>query len=227
MENLYLRLKTIAELVPRNAKACDVGTDHGFLPIYLLSSGKAKSVIATDINEKPLKKAEENIKKSGVEGISLRLCDGLSGVSKAEVDTVIIAGIGGEVISGILSRSVGIVNRGEVTLILQPTTSPEFLRKYLYENGFSVKREVPVEENGKLYSVMLCAFTGKAEVKSDWFYFSGLIDPENPIGKKYLEKQMNRAKKCMNALEKIENKREEYNFYKEIFDNLWRLTADF
>ena len=66
MENLSVRLKTIAESVPANAKVCDVGTAHGFLPIYLASSGRAVSVIATDINEKPLKKAEENIKKSGV-----------------------------------------------------------------------------------------------------------------------------------------------------------------
>ncbi len=226
MEKLSLRLNTIAELVPYNARVCDVGTDHGFLPIYLLSSGKAKKVIATDINEKPLKKAEENIKKSGVEGILLRLCDGLSAVKEGECDTVIIAGIGGEVISGILSRSE-LVKSKEITLILQPTTSPEFLRRYLYESGFSVIKEIPIEENGKLYSVMECRFNGKPQIKEDWFYFAGLVDPRNETGKKYIKKQTLRAYKCMTALENIENKHNEYNFYKGIYENLWRLTADF
>lgn len=227
MENLSVRLKTIAESVPANAKVCDVGTDHGFLPIYLASSGRAVSVIATDINEKPLKKAEENIKKSGVCGISLRLCDGLSGVDKGEVDTVIAAGMGGEVISGILFRGGEIVKNGDVALILQPTTSPEFLRKYLCENGFSILREIPVEENGKLYSVMSCRFTDEKQSKPNWFYFSGLVDPKDRVGKKYLLKQRNRAEKCMKALEKIESKQKAYNYYKEIFDNLWHLTVDF
>ena len=104
MNNLSLRLSTIASLVPKGAFVCDVGTDHGFLPIFLMESGKARGVIATDINEKPLKKAKENLKKTGTEGITLRLCDGLSGIKKGDADTVIIAGMGGEVISGILER---------------------------------------------------------------------------------------------------------------------------
>ncbi len=227
MQAPTLRLNTILTLVPQDARVCDVGTDHGYLPIFLKKSGKVKSIIATDINEKPLKKAEENIKKTGVEGISLRLCDGVSALSRGEADTVIIAGIGGEVISGILSRGKKNVADSEITLILQPTTSPEFLRKYLYENGFSIDREIPVEENGKLYSVMLCRFSGENTKKENWFYFSGLVDPNNPVGKRYIEKQCGRAFKCMRALENIKGKEAEYLFHKEIYDNLWRLTADF
>ncbi len=226
MQGLSLRLSTIAELIPEGAGVCDVGTDHGFLPIFLKKRGNVKNVIATDINIKPLKKAEENIKNAGVEGIELRLCDGLSGVNPQECDTVIVAGIGGEVISGILSRGGDFVNRENITLILQPTTSPEVLRKYLFDNGFVISKEIPLEENDKLYSVMQCHFTGKGENKPWWFYFSGMIDPKNPIGNKYLKKQQNRAFKCMTALKDIKGKEEEYLYYKEIFDNLWRLTAD-
>ena len=223
MENLSLRLSTIAESVPQNALVCDVGTDHGFLPIYLKKTGRARRVIATDINEKPLKKAEENIKGSGVRGISLRLCDGLSAVGKDECDTVIIAGIGGEVISGILERGSEIARKKDVTIILQPTTSPEFLRKYLLDNGFEIVKETPIEENGKLYSVMVCFFTGKAQEKPDWFYFSGLVNADSKAGKRYLEKQKNRALKCVKALKNIEAKQNEYLYYKEIYDGLWHL----
>ena len=226
MNNLSLRLSTIASLVPKGAFVCDVGTDHGFLPIFLMESGKVRSVIATDINEKPLKKAEENLKKSGAEGVTLRLCDGLSGIKKGEADTVIIAGMGGEVISGILERGKEITENADITLILQPTTSPEFLRKYLYETGYEIIKEIPVEENGKLYSVMLVKFHNNPQKKEDWVYFVGLVDPKDPVGRKYIEKQKLRAYKCMMALEHIEEKQQEFKFHKEIYDNLWRLTED-
>lgn len=226
MEKLSLRLSTIAGLVRDGASVCDVGTDHGFLPIFLKSSGKAKGVIATDINVLPLKKAEENIKKSGVKGISLRLCDGVADIKKGEADTVIIAGIGGEVISGILERGSEIVKDNGVILILQPTTSPEFLRRYLMDNGFEILKEIPIEENDKLYSVMKCVYEGKTQKCPEWFYYSGLVDPKNEIGKKYIEKQAKRALKCMKALEMIASRQKEYNFYKEIYEGLWRLTAD-
>ena len=226
MNNLSLRLSTIASLVPKGAFVCDVGTDHGFLPIFLMESGIAKGVIATDINEKPLKKAEENLKKTRAEGVTLRLCDGLSGIKKGETDTVIIAGMGGEVISGILERGKEITENADITLILQPTTSPEFLRKYLYETGYEIIREIPVEERGKLYSVMLVVFRDNPQKKEDWVYFVGLVDPKDPVGRRYIEKQKLRAYKCMMALEHIEEKQQEFKFHKEIYDNLWRLTED-
>lgn len=227
MEQLSLRLKTIAESVPKNSLVCDVGTDHGFLPIYLKKTGKAREVIATDINEKPLKMAEKNIMDCGVEGISLRLCDGLSAVDKSEVDTVVIAGIGGEMISGILERGSEITKRQGITVILQPTTSPEYLRRYLYEHGFEILKETPLEENGKIYSVMVCGFADCCISKPNWFYFSGLVNPKDSVGRKYLEKQKKRVLNCVKAMENIENKHKEYNYYKEIFDGLWHLTEDF
>ena len=226
MNNLSLRLSTIASLVPKGAIVCDVGTDHGFLPIFLMKSGKARSVIATDINEKPLKKAEENLKKAKAEGITLRLCDGLSGIKRGDTDTVIIAGMGGEVISGILKSGKEITENADITIILQPTTSPEFLRKYLYETGYDIIKEIAVEEKGKLYSVMLVNFRGIPQKKENWVYYVGLVDPKDPVGRKYTEKQKLRAYKCMTALENIESKRQEFEFHKEIYGNLWRLTED-
>ncbi len=227
MQNLSVRLGTIASLVPEGAKVCDVGTDHAFLPIALKKSGRALGVIATDINKKPLEKARENIRKADVSGISLRLCDGIEGVETEEADTFIVAGIGGEVISGILSRGIEKINSNDITLILQPTTSPEYLRKFLYDNGFVITLEIPVEENGKLYSVMKCCYSGEKQAKENYFYFSGLISPKDPKGKKYIEKQTLRAFKCVKALENIPEKTAEYNYYKEIYDSLWHLTQDF
>ena len=102
---LSRRLKTIATLVPFGARVCDIGTDHAILPVFLSENTLVKSIIATDVREKPLKNAKENIERSGVANIKLRLCDGFSGINPDEFDTAVIAGMGGEVISGIISRA--------------------------------------------------------------------------------------------------------------------------
>ncbi len=221
MEVLSKRLSLIADLVPESTRVCDVGTDHGYLAIHLLKSGKASKVIATDINEKPLNKARQNIERAELEGISLRLCDGLEGVVSDEFDTVVIAGIGGEVISGILKRAEEKV-RGKA-LVFQPTTSPEALRKYLCDNGFEILKEVPLCENGKLYSVMLCEYTGVKSEKEIGFYFSGLVSTADEDGKMYIEKQKSRCLKCALALQSIEEKAEEYRYYKSALDYLNKL----
>ena len=147
---LSLRLALISALVPHGARVCDIGTDHGYLPIELIKRGDIKSVIATDIRKMPLASAEKNIKAAGVGGITLRLCDGLEGIAQNEVDTVITAGMGGEVIASILARSAIPTASPAPLLILQPTTSPEFLRQFLCENGFEIISDTALCENAKL-----------------------------------------------------------------------------
>ena len=112
MRDLSARLSVVAEFVKSGSSVCDVGTDHGYLPAFLYLSGKCKLVTATDIKEKPLKNAQNNLKKLGADGVSLILCDGLAGVDRSIADTVIIAGMGGEVISGIIAdeAAIGMVN---------------------------------------------------------------------------------------------------------------------
>ena len=210
---LTKRLSLIASLVPENSNVCDVGTDHAYLPIMLIKSKKARRVIATDIRPLPLENARKNIALSGVVGIETRLCDGLSSVKKSEADTVIIAGIGGEVISGIIKRTGWLKLSPPVLLILQPTTSPEILRRCLYENGFEISDETAVEENGKVYSVIRSIYTGKTTCCPDWFYYIGKTDVLSPDGRLYAEKQYNRLFSCATALQNLPDKKAEYEFY--------------
>ncbi len=215
MSELSLRLRTIASLVPIGARVCDVGTDHARLPIYLKQHKIAISVIATDLNEKPLKFAKENIEKSGISGIKLRLCDGLSAVQKGEVDTVIVAGIGGEVMSEIL-KSCNWIKSSNITLILQPTTSPEILRKSLINNGFDILTEIPLFENGKIYSIMTARFCGGALNYPEHFYYIGKV-PKNEDGIIYIKKQQKRIFDCMNAYKNIPAKQKEYKLFNKIY----------
>ena len=210
---LTKRLSLIASLVPDNSNVCDVGTDHAYLPIMLMKSRKARRVIATDIRPLPLENARKNIALSGVGGIETRLCDGLSSVEKSEADTVVIAGIGGEVISGIITRTDWLKASPSPLLILQPTTSPEILRRCLYENGFEISDETAVEENGKVYSVIRSIYTGKTTCCPDWFYYIGKTDVLSPDGRLYAEKQYNRLFSCASALQNLPEKKAEYEYY--------------
>lgn len=222
---LSRRLLLIASLVPKGARVCDVGTDHARLPIYLIERKIAERVIATDIRPLPLENAKKNVAASGLAEIELRLCDGLSAVKISETDTVIIAGMGGEVISGIISRAELLRNQPYPLLILQPTTSPEFLRRYLYENGFCIKSETALKENGKLYSVMTAYFTGETKKMPEHFYYTGKVNPKTEDGYLYIQKQYIRLKKCADALKNIPEKQAEYLHYKRLSDETLRLMT--
>ncbi|MBR6564490.1 MAG: SAM-dependent methyltransferase [Clostridia bacterium] len=224
MTDLSLRLKTIATLVPNGARVCDVGTDHAYLPIFLKKSGIAKSVIATDLNEKPLQNAKAHIIDSGLSDISLRLCDGLSAVGEHEADTVIIAGMGGEVIVGILKACEWAKN-GNKTFILQPTTSAEVLREFLCKNGFEIESETPVFENGKLYSIIKVKFTGSTCDFPEHFYYTGKIPLTNE-GVLYLKKQQKRVYDCFKALENVSQKRDDYLKNKSIYDEITKILTE-
>ncbi len=203
------RLTELASLVPRGARVCDIGTDHAWLPILLMREGIATHVIATDKREKPLANAQKNIKFSGVPGIETRLGDGLSVIDRGEADVIVIAGIGGEVISAILSRCQWLNLPQSPVLILQPTTSPECLRRFLRSSGFAIEKELPVEENGKLYSILRAVFTGKVALYEEWQDYIGGIDPANPAGRQYIQKQICRLQTAARALIKIPARQEE------------------
>jgi len=220
MPKLSKRLSLIASFVPQNSRVCDIGTDHGYLAIELIKSGKAKYVIAADIAEKPLKNAEKNISLSGVKNISLRLCDGLSGISPDETDTVIIAGMGGEVIADILNKGQKVAKRDGISIILQPTTSPEALRRFLYGNGYKIVTEKALTENGKLYSVMLVKYTGKVQAKEEYFYYIGELVPNSDAAVVYIKKQQNRAEKCKKSLVNIKDKKTDYLHFESVYNGI-------
>ncbi len=168
------RLLTIAQMVRTGGKICDVGTDHALLPCYLYEKG-AKSVIASDINDGPLKAAEATIAQYGAEGcVSVIKSDGLRSVPPC--DDVIVAGMGGELIGRIVSECT--FKNENTRFILQPMTKAEILRRALYGNGFEIIEERTAISAGKIYTVMLVKFTGETAEISDKFAFFGKNNDE-------------------------------------------------
>ena len=147
------RLMAIADQVPQGARLADVGTDHAYLPVYLLRKDRIQSAVASDVNEGPLERGRETARTYGVaaDKISLRICDGLAGVEAHEVDTVAICGMGGELISRILGAAPW---TKDALLLLQPMSSQPELRQWLMSNGYSIQRELVVKEGEKYYVIL-------------------------------------------------------------------------
>ena len=226
MRLLSKRLSIIADFVEEEAAVCDIGTDHGYLAIHLIESCKANRVIAVDINQRPLENARRNIEKFKVHGIELRCCDGFSGIEKNEADTFIIAGMGGEVIAGIIKRGADIAKDGNIRLILQPTTSPEALRRFLYDSGYEILKETAVTENGKIYSVMLVSYSAIPQKMPNYFYYTGRVDACCYDGFMYIKKQYKRCAECMASLESIPHKRQEYLYYKSVCRGIEKIIKE-
>ena len=163
---LSKRLSTAASYVRSGAFVADIGTDHAYLPIYLVSNGIAKNALASDINEGPIQKAKENILKYGLsKDIFTRIANGLDGIEKFEPTDIVICGMGGELIAKIIEDSQYVKN-GNVRLILQPMTSVYELRKYL-SKGFSTIAENIVREDGKIYQIICVEYDGQEHSYSE------------------------------------------------------------
>ena len=171
MVSLSKRLNAVASLVELGSSVADVGTDHGYIPVYLVENKISPFVVAMDINEKPLASCESLVKAAGFEDVILtRLSNGLEKLDRGECDTVIIAGMGAELIVDILSNC-DFVN--ELHLILQPMTHPEIARKYLYDNGFEINNDFIVTDAKHSYSIFDANYTGKITPKVPMDYFLG------------------------------------------------------
>lgn len=146
------RLRLLADWVPSGAHLADIGTDHGYLPVWLTLHGKVASAIAGDLRPGPLSRARDTAAAYGVQ-LDLRLCDGLTAVRSEECDTVVIAGMGGENIAAILAAAPWTAD-GRHTLLLQPQSRAEVLRGFLANHGCEIRREALVQDRGHLYPVM-------------------------------------------------------------------------
>lgn len=159
--SLDARLSCVAALVRQGAVLADIGTDHAYLPLSLLEAGRISSAICSDVNEGPLARAKEHAALTPyMDRMRFRLCDGLADLSGEEMDDIVIAGMGGELIASILERAP-FVRDARYRLILQPMTKQEHLRTYLDENGFSILREAYATAEGKHYLTLLVEYTGQ------------------------------------------------------------------
>lgn len=204
------RLLCCASMVQPGSRVADIGTDHGYLGIYLLQSGAARHVIACDLRKDPLENARRNAKLFGVDGaMELRLSDGLEKILPDEVDTVVMAGMGGDLIQKILSQCPWRKREG-LQFILQPQSAGNVLRRWLCEDGFEIQREEPVQDGHFLYTVMDIRQGEPAPLTPGTEYASpALLASGIPLVGNYLARVENALQETVRGLTNAEKQRPE------------------
>ena len=195
-----------ASLVREGRRIADIGTDHAYLPVYLVLNGKNPSAIASDLRTGPLENARQTVNEYGLsEIIELRLSDGFDMLYFTEADDFILAGMGGTLMTDLISRTDWLKNEN-IHLVLQPQSHAQDIRKYLCENGFEINRELCVSEGERLYIAFDAYFTGSADRKDDSYYYFGSL-PENTDenSKLYVKKLIERLEKERTALKQSGN----------------------
>lgn len=191
-----------ADEVRKGKKIADIGTDHAYLPAYLIENGITPFAIAADIGQGPLENAEKVVTSSPLlrERIELRLSDGLKEISAEEADDIIIAGMGGILISEILTAAPWVKDESK-RLILQPMSHAEDVRKYLCENGFDILKEKACTDGRHNYILIVAEFRNKPNDKDEAFYYKGLIQYDKSAdAEKYHNARMNSLIKKRDAL---------------------------
>jgi tRNA (adenine22-N1)-methyltransferase len=202
------RLQAVADMVTPGNRVADIGCDHAYTAIYLLTNRISPYVIAMDINQGPLDRAKENAVRYGVEDkISIRKSDGLKMLNPGEVDTILIAGMGGRLMLQILTSRMNIVSSAK-ELVLQPQSEAFLVRKTLKELGYVIIKENMLKEDGKYYVMMkLKPWSENINdkdyqlLKPEHIYFGRLLlEERNPILLEHLQTEKQMYKKIYQEL---------------------------
>ncbi len=200
------RLLTCAQLVRPESRAVDVGADHGHLAIYLLAEDICAHVIASDLREGPLSAAKRNAAEAGIsQNMDFCLSDGLQNVPMEGVDTVICAGMGGDTIRSILDGAKAHWNPG-IQWVLQPQADVPELRRYLYDHGFQILREVMARDGGFVYTIMEVRCGGGTPITLGESYLpQGQVDRSSPLYRAYMDRVRNGLQKTVAGIAQGKN----------------------
>ncbi|HAT4088857.1 tRNA (adenine(22)-N(1))-methyltransferase [Clostridium perfringens] len=202
---LSKRLKRIAEHVDKCESVADIGTDHGYIPIYLVKEGICKKAIASDINKGPIEKAKVNVAFEGVSNkVKCLLGPGLNSLKVGEVNGVILAGMGGNLTRDILLADMDKVKKYDF-IILQPAQNPEVLREFLYKNNYEIIDEDLIKDEGRFYELFKVKYNENSEklVFEDELYYevSSLLREKNhPLFKEFIEEKINKCETILSFI---------------------------
>lgn len=226
---LSKRLAAVARHVPVGAAVADIGTDHAYLPVYLVRQGIATRVVAGDINPKPFKGALLTVRESGLERyIDLRMGDGLQILKPGEVSVLVVAGMGGKTVCAIFEQGLHVLQQVQ-RLIIQPMRDIPMVRRWLADNGWRLVDEDMVTEDGHYYVIMV-AEPGMEKVTDSFALVVGprLLEKKDIVLKEFLKRriieintilvEINRAR-SVGANKRAEALKQEAHKIKEVLEN--------
>ena len=201
------RLRTVADMCRQGNVAADIGTDHGYLPIYLVQNNIFNKAVAMDLREGPLEKARKHISGYGLQDrICTRLSDGLESLKCGEADTITICGMGGRLIRDILINGMDKLTPS-VQLIVSPQSEVGEFRHFLLENGFDICAERMVKEEGKFYFIMDCRISSEDDNncysdEAEYQFGKCLLEMKDITLYEYLQRELSVNQAIMSALDK-------------------------
>ena len=215
------RLACVASLVKKCDCVIDVGTDHAYLPVFLVENRVCESAFACDVKKGPLENAKETVKNYGLEDkIETVLSDGLDSVQPMKNCCVVLAGMGGILISELLMRAGWLCDES-VQIVVQPMSHAEYVRRFLYENGFEITEEKTAADGKHVYLALSAVYTGKrTEYTEAKLYYGKLLENRDETTARYLRRQYERLKKRYDAIGTDERYKDESLVLKAILDEL-------
>lgn len=214
------RLLLCASLIPPGQRVADIGTDHGYLPIYLLQTGRAPFVTAADLREQPLAVARANAAKYAVaDRMDFLLSDGLQKLSPDAATVIVMAGMGGDLMVRLLQDAPWVCS-ARYTLVLQPQSAGQALRRYLAENGFCIEREELVQDGRFLYTVLRAAKGTMLPLSPGQEYVSpALLQAGGPLLPQYLARLTRALRVSVEGLRKTDRP-ERLQYYEQALSEL-------
>lgn len=203
------RLRTVAHMCEKGAVVADIGTDHGYLPIYLVQEGIAASAIAMDLRKGPLDKAKKHIRDNCLEDrIQTRLSDGLEKLSKNEADIITICGMGGRLIADIVTKGKDVITQNTI-LVVSPQSEVGEFRHFLVSQGFEIEDEQMLKEDGKYYFIIKCRKSEESVCsefsETQYQYGWKLLDSKDKTLYEYLIKEKETNEGISNSIKKDES----------------------
>lgn len=210
-------------MVRQGSRLADIGTDHAYLTASLILDGTVQGAIAADLRKGPLENAQATVSSYGIDDkVELRLSDGLTAIEPEEVDDIVIAGMGGILISEILEAAPWVKNE-KYKLILQPQSHDEVLRGWLWNNGFQIIDEASCFDDGKAYICMSAVYTGKLTSHSEAeILLGGFADKTDDASRAFTQRKLHRVRVRLEALQKSDAENGEIQTLKKIIDEVDR-----
>lgn len=227
MLKLSPRLQMAADMVRCGKTVCDVGTDHAYLPSYLILNGICPKATASDIGEGPLENAAKTVSAYNLNNkIFLCLSDGLWNIGENDADDIVICGMGGELMVRIIDETPWLKNPAK-HLVCQPMSHAEDLRRFFVENGFSIDKETACEDSGRVYIAISAYYTGnKAEYPPGFVYYGRLPVRTDALARRYVKKQAQRIKNRICGIENNKDYSAEYNSLTEALEDIERMLEN-
>ena len=203
------RLRIVAHMCDKGAVVADIGTDHAYLPIYLVQEGIAPSAIAMDLRKGPLEKAKKHICDNCLEDrIQTRLSDGLEKLSKNEADIITICGMGGRLIADIVTKGKDVITQNTI-LVVSPQSEVGEFRHFLVSQGFEIEDEQMLKEDGKYYFIIKCRKSEESVCsefsETQYQYGWKLLDSKDKTLYEYLIKEKETNEGISNSIKKDES----------------------